>query len=69
MWRIEEESRRKQLAAVGSGIDNIGFDGGIIHVTGKAHHIVIPYIDENSIPQEPRFGISSIGGKAVREWD
>ena len=51
MWRIEEEeSRRKQVALAGSSIDNLGFGGGIIHETGKAHHIIIPYIDENSIP-------------------
>ena len=52
MWRIEEGriSRRKQVALAGSSIDNLGFGGGIIHETGKAHHIIIPYIDENSIP-------------------
>jgi type II secretory pathway pseudopilin PulG len=25
-------------------------------------------MDENGIPQEPRFGISSFRGKAIREW-
>lgn len=68
MWHIEEESRRKQVAIGGGGIDNLGFGSGVIHETGKAHHIVIPYIDGNSILQEPRFGISSFGGKAIREW-
>jgi hypothetical protein len=67
-WRIEEESRRKQVALAGSSIDNLGFGGGIIHETGRAHHIIIPHIDEYSIPQEPRFGISSFGGRGIREW-
>ncbi|MGA7370096.1 MAG: hypothetical protein WBX01_13280 [Nitrososphaeraceae archaeon] len=65
-WRIEEESRRKQVAAGGSGWENIGFGTGVIYETGKAHHIVIPYMDENGIPQESRFGISSFQGKAIR---
>ena len=25
-------------------------------------------MDENGIPQEPRFGISSFQGKAIKEW-
>lgn len=33
-----------------------------------AHRLVVPYIDQNGIPQEPRFGISSLGGKTIREW-
>jgi len=35
--------------------------------SGKIHHIIVPYIDENGILQEPRFGASSIGGKVIRE--
>ena len=38
-----------------------------MHDSGKAHHVVVPYIDENGIPQEPRFGASSLGGKVIRE--
>ena len=45
-----------------------GVGGGFIHESGKAHRLVVPYIDENGIPQEPRFGVSSFGGKAIREW-
>jgi hypothetical protein len=77
-WRIEEVKRRSQITGGGGGIDIIdggdsresdfALGGGFIHDSGKAHHIVIPYIDENGIPQEPRFGISSLGGKAIREW-
>ncbi|HZD34114.1 MAG TPA: hypothetical protein VE130_02830 [Nitrososphaeraceae archaeon] len=67
-WLIEEESRRKQVAAGGSSWENIGFGTAVMHETGKAHHIVIPYMDENGIPQEPRFGISSFQGMAIREW-
>ncbi|MGI0022097.1 MAG: SHOCT domain-containing protein [Nitrososphaeraceae archaeon] len=72
-WRIEEESRRKEVSGggvgvlLGSGIGG-GIGGGTIHDEGKAHHIVIPYIDENGIPQEPRFGVSSFRGKAIRQW-
>jgi hypothetical protein len=40
-WRIEEESSRKQFAAC----ENIGLGAGVIHEAGKAHHVVIPYID------------------------
>jgi hypothetical protein len=69
-WRIEEESRRKDIAGGGDLLGNTGFGlgSGMIHDSGKAHHIVIPYLDENNIPQEPRFGVSSLGGKAIREW-
>jgi len=72
-WKIEEESRRQQISGVGiGGITGMGigagFGSGTIHDEGKAHHIVIPYMDENGIRQEPRFGISSFGGKAIREW-
>ena len=31
---------------------------------GKKHHLLVPYIDENGILQEPIFGISSFGGKS-----
>jgi len=71
-WGIEEESRRKSINMAGfaapSGFGAAGVAGGSSHDEGKAHHIVIPYVDENGIPQKPRFGISSIGGKAIREW-
>jgi len=71
-WGIEEESRRKSVSgaglATGTGFGVAGIGGGSIHDEGKAHHIVIPFIDENGVPQKPRFGISSIGGKAIREW-
>jgi hypothetical protein len=40
----------------------------MLYDSGKAHHIAIPYIDENGIQQAPRFGISSFRGKAIREW-
>jgi uncharacterized membrane protein len=28
----------------------------------------VPYIDENGIPQEPRFGVVSLSGRAIKEW-
>jgi hypothetical protein len=67
-WNIEEKSRRKQISGGGSGIDNLVFGAGVIHESGKSHRLVVPYIDENGIPQEPRFGVSSIGGTDIRKW-
>lgn len=71
-WDVEEESRRKTVGIGGlaapTGFGAAGISGGTIHDEGKSHHIIIPYIDENNISQKPRFGISSIGGKAIREW-
>jgi hypothetical protein len=66
-WNIEEKSRRKQISGGGSGIDNLVFGAGVIHESGKSHRLVVPYIDENGIPQEPRFGVSSIGGTDIRK--
>jgi len=67
-WRVEEVGRRQSISGAGSSIDNIAFGGGSIHESGKEHHLVVPYVDENGIPQEPRFGVSSFRGKAIREW-
>src|SRR5918995_445531 len=64
-WGIEEISRKQ---GVSGGAGDIGIGSGMIYDSGKAHHITIPYIDENGIPQAPRFGISSFRGKAIREW-
>jgi hypothetical protein len=63
-WGIEEASRRKSI----SGGAFMGIGAGVIHDRGKSHHIVVPYTDENGIPQEPRFGVSSFRGEAIREW-
>lgn len=71
-WNIQENIRRKEIVGGGGGLTGGGFGaglvGGTINESGKSHRIVIPYIDENGIPQEPRFGISSFGGKKIREW-
>ena len=67
-WNVEEKSRRQQIAVGGTNISNVGVGSGVIHESGKEHHIVVPYIDENGVSQEPRFGVSSFGGKAIREW-
>ena len=29
---------------------------------------LLPYIDKNGIPQEPRFSVSSLTGGAVKKW-
>ena len=71
-WSVQENIRRKEIVGGGGGLlgqgIGSGVGGGFIHDTGKSHRLVIPYIDENGIPQEPRFGISSLGGKKIREW-
>ena len=41
---------------------------GVIHESGKDHNLVVAYIDQNGIPQEPRFSVSSLGGKTIKEW-
>ena len=64
-WGIEEISRKQ---GVSGGAGDVGIGSGILYDSGKAHHIAIPYTDENGIPQLPRFGISSFRGKAIREW-
>ena len=68
-WGIEEESRRKTVSGGGVAIsDGVALGSGAIHDSGKAHHLVVSYIDANGIRQDPRFGISSFGGKAIRQW-
>ena len=65
-WGIEEISRRH--GGISGGAGDIGIGSGMIYDSGKAHHIAVPYTDENGIPQVPRFGVSSFRGKAIREW-
>lgn len=68
-WGIEENIRRKQISGFGSEIGDTGIllGSGMIQESGKSHRVIVPYVDENGIPQEPRFGISSFGGKKIRE--
>jgi hypothetical protein len=40
-----------QKTGVSGGAGDIGIGSGMIYDSGKAHHIAIPYIDENGIPQ------------------
>jgi hypothetical protein len=70
-WTIKEESRRTSMIGGGTMPFSdvpVAIGGGTMHQQGKRHELVVPYIDENGIPQEPRFGVSSLGGKAIREW-
>jgi hypothetical protein len=68
-WSIEEEVRRSQVLGGGGFVTDFGVIGsGFLYDSGKAHHLIIPYMDENGTPQEPRFGVSSFRGKAIREW-
>ena len=67
-WQIKEESRRKNVNMASSGNDHFLFTSGTVNESGKRHRLVIPYTDENGISHSPVFGISSMGGKAIREW-
>jgi hypothetical protein len=67
-WNVHEEIRRKELSGGGFAYDNIGLGGLFMHESGKSHRLVVPYVDENGIPQQPVFGVSSFGGKAIRQW-
>lgn len=68
-WGIEEEVRRGQVLGGGGFVGDFGVIGArFLLDSGKAHHLVVPYVDENGIPQEPRFGASSFRGKAIKEW-
>ena len=60
--------KTKAIAAGGISSDNIAFGGGAIHETGQRHRLVVPYVDENGIIQQPVFGISSYKGKEIRIW-
>ena len=62
-WGIEEVSRE----GFSSGAGDIGVGSGMIYGSGRAHHILVPYIDENGIPQAPRFGLSSYKGEGIRK--
>jgi hypothetical protein len=62
-WGIEEISR----GGYSSGAGDIGIGSGMIYGSGRAHHILVPYVDENGIPQGPRFGLSSYKGEAIRK--
>ena len=71
-WSIEEKSRRTSVSGMGGAISTdvglIGGGGGVLHEEGKSHRVVLSYVDENGVLQEPRFGISSFGGKVIRLW-
>lgn len=68
-YSIEEKTRRQQVSGIGSSpVDGVFGGTGFIHESGKEHHLVIPYVDENGIPQSPRFGVTSFRGKAIREF-
>ena len=68
-WGVRAESRRKHIVGGSTAVtSNVAFGGGVIQEAGKKHRLLVPYIDENGILQEPIFGISSFGGKAIRKW-
>lgn len=67
-WKIEEQTRRRQLTGTAVGFDTVAFGGGFLQESGKKHHLVVAYVDENGIPQEPRFGVFSLSGNAIKEW-
>jgi len=66
-WKIQEESRRTTFSALSADQD-ISLMGGLLMESGKRHRLVVPYIDEKGIQHSPVFGISSFGGKAIKDW-
>jgi Short C-terminal domain len=62
-WCIEEISR----GGFSSGAGDIGIGSGMIYGSGRAHHVLVPYVDENGIPQASRFDLSSYKGEAIRK--
>jgi hypothetical protein len=68
-YGIEEKARRQQASGLGTAFTPGTFGGtGFIYESGKEHHLVVGYTDENGVPQAPRFGVTSFRGKAIREW-
>jgi hypothetical protein len=68
-WGVRAESRRKHIVGGGTALtSNVALGGGVIQEAGKSHRLLVPYIDENGILQEPIFGISSYRGKSIRRW-
>ncbi|WP_201448550.1 SHOCT domain-containing protein [Candidatus Nitrosocosmicus agrestis] len=67
-WNVHEETRNTNFSAIGVGNEDFTFVGGLLSATGKIHRLVIPYKDENGIIHRPVFGVSSLNGKAIREW-
>ena len=67
-WEIDEKIRRKGIVGGGLGFGGGLFGGGVIHESGRAHDIIIPYTDENGITHAPRFGVPSLTGNAIKEW-
>lgn len=63
-----EPSLDEDLSKGSSLTGNFAFGGGVIHETGQRHRLLIPYVDENGIVQQPIFGVSSYGGKDIRKW-
>lgn len=62
-WSIEEKERQEWIEWEDTNTNNFGFGSGFIHDSGKNNDLVVPYVDENGISQEPRFGFSF-----TREW-
>jgi hypothetical protein len=68
-WNIKESARRTTAGGFGQSLGGgLGLFGGVLHESGRSHQIVLPYADENGIPQEPRFAVSSFTGDAVKKW-
>jgi hypothetical protein len=68
-YGIEEKVRRQEISGIGGSPVNGAFGGvGSIHESGKEHHLIVSYVDENGVPQASRFGVTSFRGKAIRQW-
>jgi hypothetical protein len=67
-WNTQQESRRTSFSGGGIGNEDFMVMGGLVRESGKRHRLVIPYIDQNGISHVPIFGVSSMSGKAIKEW-
>lgn len=67
-WNVKGEPRRTQIiGGAGALSGNVAIGGGVMHETGQRHRLLIPYVDENGIVQQPIFGVSSYRGKDIRK--
>jgi hypothetical protein len=66
-WNVRGEPRRTQIIGGGGLSGNIAMGGGVMPERGQRHRLLIPYVDENGIIQQPIFGVSSYGGKEIRK--
>lgn len=56
-WELEVEARRRYIEWEGTTIDNFGFGSSFLFKYRDSFQLVVPYVDEDGISQNPRFAI------------